>query len=236
LTDHPFQAAWLSEPERSALVETLAEEQNNLDAGARSTLIEIVKSGPIWILGLMYSGLGLSLVTAAFWMPQIIKAAGWNNTQVSYAVAFTFFAGAIAMVLWGRHSDKTGERFFHTAFPAVVAALGWALTAFAHNSWLLIAALSVVTIGHFSSSAAMWTIPPRYQTGIKGAAAGFGMISAIAHVSSALGLSLVGYVKDATGGFQYGLLAVSLYVLITPLSVFLLKTLYKASAIDRAPS
>lgn len=232
LADRPSQATWLAETERAALVKKLAEEQANLDASAKSTLRETLTSGPIWLLGAMYSGLGVSLVTAAFWMPQIIKVSGLPNTQIGYAVAFTFFVGALAMVFWGRHSDKTGERFFHTAFPAIVAAFGWALTAFTSEPLYLIASLSIVTIGHFSSSAAMWTIPPRYLSGVGAAAAGFAMVTTISHVTSALGLSLIGIVRDATGGFRVGLLVVSLCVLITPLCVFLLKVLYGAKAKD----
>jgi len=232
LTDRPSQATWLPEAERTALVDALAAEQANLDASAKSTLRETLTSGPVWLLGAMYSGLGVSLVTAAFWMPQILKASGLPNTEIGYAVAFTFAVGAVAMVIWGRHSDKTGERFAHTAFPAFVAALGWLLTAFSGQPMFLIAALSVVTIGHFSSSAAMWTIPPRYLSGIGATAAGFAMVTTISHVTSALGLSIIGIVKDATGGFRVGLIVVSLYMLVTPLCVLLLKVLYRSKAND----
>lgn len=232
LTDRPSEATWLAEDERVALIRTLKEEQANLGAIARSTLAETLTSGPMWLLAFMYSGLGLSLTTAAFWMPQIIKVSGLPNAQVGYAVAFTFFIGAVAMVIWGRRSDKTGERLFHTAFPAVVAALGWALTALAKEPVFLIAALSVVTIGHFASSAAMWTIPPRYLAGVGATAAGFAMITTISHVTSAAGASIIGLIKNSTGGFYFGLLTVACYVLVTPLCVVLLQSLYKAKPKD----
>jgi MFS transporter, ACS family, tartrate transporter len=176
----------------------------------------------VLLLGLIYSGINLSMVTAAFWFPQIIKSTGLPTTQVGFAISLTFILGAVAMVFWGRRSDRSGERLFHTALPALIAVLGWCLAAFTRDPVFLIAALSLTTIGYFSSAAVLWAIPSRYLSGI-GAAAGFALVTTIAHVISAAGLSVIGIVKDATGGFRETLLFVGLYLLVTPVGILLLR-------------
>jgi len=201
LTDRPAEAVWLSEAERNALQDALAEEHKDSEVPQTSTIRGALLSVPVILLGLTYSGINLSMVTAAFWMPQIVKAAGLPTTEVGYAVALAFALGAVAMVFWGRRSDRTSERFY----PA-----------------FLIAALSLATIGHFSSGAVLWAIPSRYLSGI-GAAAGFATVTTIAHVVSAAGLSAIGIVKDSTGGFQDALLLVGVCFLITPLGMIALQ-------------
>jgi ACS family tartrate transporter-like MFS transporter len=226
LTDRPADAAWLSEKERNALQDALAEEHRDSETQQTSTIRGALLSVPVILLGLTYSGINLSMVTAAFWMPQIVKAAGLPTTQVGYAVALAFALGAVAMVFWGRRSDRTRERFYHTIIPALVGVAGWCLAAVAKDPVLLIAALSLATIGHFSSGAVLWAIPSQYLSGI-GAAAGFATVTTIAHVVSALGLSAIGIVKDSTGGFQDALLLVGVCFLITPIGMIALQLWHK---------
>jgi MFS transporter, ACS family, tartrate transporter len=226
LTDRPAEAAWLSEAERHALQDALAEEHQSSEVKPTSTIRGALLSVPVILLGLTYSGINLSMVTAAFWMPQIVKAAGLPTAEVGYAVALAFTLGAVAMVFWGRHSDRTSERFYHTIIPALVGVAGWCLAAVAKDPVFLIAALSLATIGHFSSGAVLWAIPSRYLSGI-GAAAGFATVTTIAHVVSALGLSAIGIVKDSTGGFQDALLLVGGCFLITPLGMIALQRWHK---------
>jgi cyanate permease len=56
-----------------------------------------------------------------------------------------------------------------------------------------------------------------------GATAGFALVTTIAHVISAMGLSLIGVVKDATGGFRDALLLGGIYLLVTPVGIFVLR-------------
>jgi MFS transporter, ACS family, tartrate transporter len=226
LTDRPAEASWLSEAERNALQDALAEEHKDSEVPQTSTIRGALLSVPVILLGLTYSGINLSMVTAAFWMPQIVKAAGLPTAEVGYAVALAFALGAVAMVFWGRRSDRTSERFYHTIIPALVGVAGWCLAAVAKDPVFLIAALSLATIGHFSSGAVLWAIPSRYLSGI-GAAAGFATVTTIAHVVSALGLSTIGIVKDSTGGFQNALLLVGVCFLITPLGMIALQRWHK---------
>ena len=45
-----------------------------------------------------------------FFLPQIIKSLGVTNMQVGWLTMIPYVCGAIGMVVWGRVSDRMGER------------------------------------------------------------------------------------------------------------------------------
>jgi hypothetical protein len=49
-------------------------------------------------------------------------------------------------------------------------------------------------------------------------------------VISAMGLSVIGIVKDTTGGFRDALLLVGIYLLVTPVGIFVLRRLQEKRA------
>jgi MFS transporter, ACS family, tartrate transporter len=112
----------------------------------------------------------------------------------------------VAMVLIGRHSDRTGERKGHVAACAITAAIGLVLAVvFRHNIWLLVLSFTLSQIGQRSVMSVFWTIPPIFLGGT-GAAAGIGLINAIGNLGGAVGPSLMGALRDFTGAYTTGLL------------------------------
>ena len=53
-----------------------------------------------------------------------MKGFGLSNLATGFVTAIPYACRAVAMVLWGRRSDRTGERLWHTALAALVAAAG----------------------------------------------------------------------------------------------------------------
>mgnify|MGYP004711676607 CR=1 FL=1 len=52
--------------------------------------------------------------TVSFWLPTMLKAAGVSNTmQIGFYAAIPYMAAIVAMVWWGRRSDRLGERRWH---------------------------------------------------------------------------------------------------------------------------
>ena len=58
------------------------------------------------------------------WLPRMIEEALGHRSFVAVMIPFAF--ALVAMVVVGRHSDRTGERKWHVAVSALVAALGLA--------------------------------------------------------------------------------------------------------------
>ena len=86
----------------------------------------------VWRYGLVYFCVLVGLYGFSFWLPQIIASLGkLTNVQVGAVTTIPYALACIALVLWGRHSDATGERSWHVALPPLLAAL-----ALAAGGWL----------------------------------------------------------------------------------------------------
>ena len=73
--------------------------------------------------------------------------------------------------LVGRHSDRTGERKWHVAICALVAASGLLLAvAFQDNVWMLVLSFTLSQLGQRSLLSVFWAIPPIFLGGTAAAA------------------------------------------------------------------
>jgi ACS family tartrate transporter-like MFS transporter len=109
------------------------------------------------------------------------------------------------MVLWSRHSDKTGERVFHCAGALALAALGMVTSAYLDSPVLAMIAITVAAIGMYCSQPVFWAMPTGYLSGVA-AAGGIAFINSIGNLGGFVGPFAVGWLKDHTAnGFQAGL-------------------------------
>ena len=125
LAETPQHASWLTEAERATLVTCLREE----DAALRhETTGGALRNGRTWLLAIVYFTIPVTLYGIGFFLPQMLKnASGVSDFAVGLLSAIPYAAGAIAMVIVGRHSDRTGERRWHVLLPALVSAAGLVL-------------------------------------------------------------------------------------------------------------
>jgi nitrate/nitrite transporter NarK len=144
------------------------------------------------------------------WLPKMLsEASGSTGFGLSGLTAIPFTAALVAMVLVGRHSDRTGERKLHVAACALTAAAGLLLAvAFRHNIWLLVLSFTLSQMGQRSVMSVFWTIPPIFLGGAA-AAAGIGLINAIGNLGGAVGPSIMGTLRDLTGAYTGGLLVLA---------------------------
>ena len=90
----------------------------------------------LWRLGHMY---GITL-----WLPSVIQSlSGLGNFATSLVAVLPFVSTTIAMVLVGASSDRTGERRWHTAVPAFLAALAMLTAAYGKGPALVIAGVGL---------------------------------------------------------------------------------------------
>jgi MFS transporter, ACS family, tartrate transporter len=125
-----------------------------------------------------------------------------------------------AMVLWGLHSDRTGERRWHVVLPALAAAATLACAAALTSS--ATASLVAIGLGFVAICASLptfWTLPAAILTGTA-AAGGIALINSIGNIGGFVGPVLLGAVKESTGNYALALwilaailVAVSLIVL-----------------------
>ena len=82
-------------------------------------------------MALVYAGAAGASTSLALWMPQLVKAFGLTNFETGLVNAIPFGIAAVWMILWGRSSDRTGERVWHNALPLAWMVLAMVATFFA---------------------------------------------------------------------------------------------------------
>lgn len=210
LTDRPAQARWLPPSDRAWLTATMDEEQARRGAAGHVALGRSLLSGRVWLLCAVYL-MNTSVTYGIFlWLPQMLReASGASGFGVSALTAIPFIAALVAMVLIGRHSDRTGERKLHVAACALTAAAGLLLAvAFRGNIVLLVLSFTLSQMGQRSVMSVFWAIPPIFLGGTA-AAAGIALINSIGNLGGFFGPTIMGWLRDTTGGYSGGLLVLT---------------------------
>jgi MFS family permease len=208
LTDGPADAHWLTPDERHWLAARLAHERRSREAIVKFTLGEALAHPRVLLLGLVYFGVVAANYGLSFWLPQIVKAFGVSNLQTGFITAVPYVAGSVAMVYWGRHSDHKGERTWHCAAPALLAAAGLAISTTIVDPTGKMAAITAAGLGIFAVLPVFWTLPTALLTGTA-AAGGIALINSIGNLAGFAGPYAMGFIKDATGSFEWGLLFIA---------------------------
>ncbi len=224
LTDRPEQATWLPDDDREWLSRTMREERELRGKVGHVSIARSLASGRVWLLCLVYF-LNTTVTYGIFlWLPKILAdASGLSGYALSSLTSIPFVAALIAMVLVGRHSDKTGERKKHVAGCALTAATGLVLAvAFRDTTWLLVLSFALSQMGQRAVLSVFWAIPPMLLGGTA-AAAGIGLINAVGNLGGFFGPSIMGTLRDATGGYSGGLLVLAGSLLLEAILVLSLR-------------
>jgi ACS family tartrate transporter-like MFS transporter len=221
MTDRPEQARWLADDERGWLVRTMDAERAGKAAIASHSIWRGLADPRVLALSLVYFGTSAGLYTLGVWAPQIIKQFGLSSLEVGFLNAVPPTIAIIAMILWARHSDRTGERTWHVVIPCLLAACGLALAAQATGVAAVVAALTLVNIGISSCKPPLWSVPTAFLSG-SAAATGIATINSIGNLGGFAGPAVIGWIKEVTGSFAGGLYFVGGLLLMSALLIWLL--------------
>jgi ACS family tartrate transporter-like MFS transporter len=236
LTDRPEQAAWLPPPDREWLAATMNAERALRGEAGHLSVGRSLRSGRVWLLSVVYLMNATVTYGIFLWLPRMLQDAAGPGRSVGVLTALPFVAALVAMVLIGRHSDRTGERKFHVAACAVTAAIGlFMAVAFRNQLYLLVLAFTICQIGQRSVMSVFWTIPPMLLGGAA-AAAGIAMINAIGNLGGFFGPTIMGSLRDFTGGYSGGLLVLAGALIIEAILVSILKLPDTRRPVSGAPA
>ena len=222
LTDSPKDATWLSSEEREWLAARLAAERTQRESSQHFGILQALTNPKVLALGVVYFGAVATNYGLSFFLPQIVKAFGLSNFDTGLVSALPYVVGTISIIWWGRRSDAKMERRFHTAFPILIAASGIAISTLLPDPTLKMLSLSVAGFGIFGCLAVFWTLPTAFLSGAA-AAAGIAAINSIGNLAGFAGPFAMGYIKDQTGSYNGGLLALAVVGYIAATIVLLMK-------------
>jgi MFS transporter, ACS family, tartrate transporter len=205
LPDSPAHARWLTPEEKTWLQDRLMLENAGAHLGHDASVMQALLSPKVWLIGLFFF---CSLTTSyaySFSAPAILQGVtGWSVTHVGYLVACFGVAGALAMLLNGAHSDRTGERSLHCIVPCFIMGTGFLVASFASVWWVVVLSLVISFSAYNSMLAPGLAVPSQFLAG-KAAAAGLAFMNTITMFSGFVGPLWMGLMKEATGSYQAGL-------------------------------
>lgn len=210
LTDRPSDAHWLPEEERRWLIDVLAAEEREVAATYQFPLRRVLTSPRVWALALVYFGVAYGLYALAFFLPTIV--AGFRKTfgmqlsilQVGLITAIPYLFAALAMFLWSRHADRTGEHVWHVAIPLVLGGLAIPVALYLQHPVAVMIPVIIAAMGVFSALPIFWTLPPRFLTGAA-AAGGIGLINSLGNLGGFAAPYATGVLSDLTGSNRAGM-------------------------------
>lgn len=214
LADSPDKATWLTPAERQYVKDVLAREraEHPEQGGHKGNLLQQLKllgDRRVILFALVFFGTGVPSYGLGLWLPQIVNGFGLTTFETGLVSAVPFVCGSIAMIVWGRRSDHTGERMWHTVAAAWVAAAGLVACYWITSPLLALLALSIAASGIYAVkgpflSAVSESFSPTT------AAVGIALVSSLGNLSGQFAPWMVGVIRDATGQFQLGLVALGL--------------------------
>lgn len=149
-------------------------------------------------------------------------------------IALFGLIGAVAMLINGSHSDRSGERMLHCIVPCCVMAVGYLVASFSTQPWIVISSLAASFIAFNALWGPALAVPMEFLAG-RAAAAGIAAMNTIAIFSGFAGPYGMGLMKDATGNYQSGLRGLLVSALIAAAIIFfLVRSLESRPPISRA--
>lgn len=206
LPDSPAGAKWLTAPQRDWLMARLAGER----AAPRKTqghlsLWQVMTNKYVLAASLIYAGASGASQCLSLWQPQIIKSFGLTNMETGLLNSIPFGIASVLMILWGRSSDRTRERRWHTAIPLFLLAASLALAPLTGSLAPTIGILCVAVTATYIVKGPFWALATEWMSaGV--AAAAIAQVNAIGNLGGFFGSYLLGVIKDATGSYALGLL------------------------------
>ncbi|MFX0581288.1 MFS transporter [Nocardia nepalensis] len=236
LTDRPAQAKWLTPVERDWLTAELEAEEGA--RGEHWTVRKALTHPRVLGLAFIYGGIVYGLYALGFFLPTIINGfqqqygTHYSVVQRGLINAVPYVIGAVVMVVWSRHGDRTGERAWHVALPALVGGLAIPVALYLGNPFAAMIAVTVCAVGVLAALPTFWALPSTFLSGAA-AAGGIALINSIGNVSGFVAPYVTGALKDLTGTQRAGLWVVGVAMIGSAIGVLALRSRIRTTPTPR---
>jgi ACS family tartrate transporter-like MFS transporter len=218
LPDGPAEATFLSEAEKQTIARRLAAERPAAPASPWPGLYD----PRVLLLGLAGTGVNAAIFGNQLWLPQIVKSLGYSNLTTGFIVSLPYLLGIPIMLLVARSSDRRGERIWHTAIPLMVTAAGFTVAAMAHNPFVVIGGLFAVVWGLVGTYGPYYSLASSFFAG-PAAPGAIALVNLMCTGAGGfIGPNVVGLLKQQTGDYTAGMLALSAGLVISVVLLLLL--------------
>ncbi|HGG8782148.1 TPA: MFS transporter [Enterobacter hormaechei subsp. hoffmannii] len=170
------------------------------------TTWQLLRHRQIWLLALIYAGASSAGTTISVWSPQLLKSFHLDNLETGLFNAIPYGLASVLMIVWGRSSDRTNERRWHTALTLFIIAAGVFAAFVSVSLSATIVILSIMLIGAYSMKGPFWALASGWMSSTS-AAAGLAAIGAIANlIGGAVMVNAYGIINERTGSHTLAML------------------------------
>ncbi|WP_158937334.1 MFS transporter [Burkholderia sp. S171] len=222
LSERPANASWLSEQEKELVSRDIAAAVA-LRSAARSHPARQPFFDPmVYLLSFALFAVLCGLYALIFWLPTVIHGLGVSNMQhIGLYSMIPSAVGAVAMILYGKHSDLHVERRWHFALAAVAAAFGLCVsTMTSHSLGLSLALFALANAGISGALPVFWAMSYS-QLSARESVAGIAIITSLSNLAGVFSPYALGLIKTATGSLANGLYVISGLLIVAVLFVLL---------------
>jgi ACS family tartrate transporter-like MFS transporter len=218
LPDGPAQATFLSNAEKQTIARRLAAERPEAPPSIWPSLYD----PRVLLLGLAGTGINAAIFGNQLWLPQIVKSLGYSNLTTGFIIALPYMIGFPIMLGVARSSDRRGERVWHTAVPLLVTAAGFAIAAMAGSPYVVIAGLALVVFGLVGTYGPYYSLASSFFAG-PAAPSAIALVNLMCTgLGGFIGPNVIGLLKQESGGYAAGMLALSAGLILSVLILLLL--------------
>ena len=202
----PQEARFLDPEEKEWIQAELQREEQQKFTQRSYSVLQALASGRVWVLVLIYFGITVAIYALNSWAPQLVRSLSslYSNSTIALLVTIPSLVGLAAMMLVSRSSDRTLERRYHVAIPALATGTALVLLGTSPSAFFSVALLCLLAAGVFSCLGPFWTLPSEFLTGYS-AAAGIALINSVGNLGGFVGPAAIGFISQRTGTLSAGL-------------------------------
>jgi ACS family tartrate transporter-like MFS transporter len=221
LTDTPKQAEWLSAEQRNWLIARLADDASRRHAPPKVSTWKVLSDWRVLMLTLVCGSTVTVSTVLGFWQPLIIRSFGVSYFRAGLLTALPYGAAALAMILWGRLSDRLGERIWFNVVPMSLAVVGMVGTLFVSSLTGTVILFVLVMVGTYACKGPFWALATE-SVSATAAAAGIAQINALGSLPGFFASYLIGAIRESTGSYPLAILPIAVFCAMGVLTVLII--------------
>jgi ACS family tartrate transporter-like MFS transporter len=216
--DRPRQARWLDPGEGERLEAQIASEAT--DAAAVFDFGKAVQDGRIWFCAAIWFLVMTGSYALVYWLPQIVRQLAIADSEwlIGTLSALPQAALVSGLFLNARHSDRHGDRLWHTAAGAMVAGIALIAAVAMPVGPSVLVMLIIAGFGIGASQGVFWTVPA--ALGIGGGQVPIGVIATVSMAGTAggvVGPSMMGWLVERSGSHAPAITILAGFLLLAAL-------------------
>jgi len=219
LADKPEEASWLTKDEAAGLRKMLSAETHDRP---KASVLGAIFDIRVIVLAVVQFGFTLGSYGIQIWLPLILKEFQVSNFAIGALPIVPYLLAILGMLAWAAYADRTGKKIVNLTLACLLAAVGLGAYMLSDSLMLSLLNITLALIGITAARAIFWSIPPRLLTGVA-AAGGIAFINTVGTMGGFVGPYMMGYFRDSTGGFGFGITAMAGIMVVTTLLAASLK-------------